>query len=89
MLLHRLIMMPCYYLHFFHKKVTTLFQKVTIFYLMIFLKIQKLLFFPKSRAHVEKTARPPFWVRPPVKEPLKFSLHDKRENLWSLAELFP
>ena len=40
-------------LHFF-KKVTTLFEKVTTFYLMILLKIKKLLYFPKSRAHIEK-----------------------------------
>ena len=40
-------------LHFF-KKVTTLFEKVTTFYLMILLKIKKLLYFPKSRANIEK-----------------------------------
>ena len=49
MLLHRQILVPKL-LHFF-KKVTTLFEKVTTFYLMIFLKIQKLLYFSKSRAH--------------------------------------
>ena len=47
--LHRQILVPKL-LHFF-KKVTTLFEKVTTFYLMIFLKIQKLLYFSKSRVH--------------------------------------
>ena len=52
MLLHRQILVPKL-LHFL-KKVTTLFEKVTTFYLMILLKIKKLLYFPKSRAHIEK-----------------------------------
>ena len=52
MLLNRQILVPKL-LHFFIK-VTTLFEKVTTFYLMIFQEMKGYYIFKKSRAHSEK-----------------------------------
>ena len=46
-------------------QVTKLFEKITTFYVMIFLRIQKLLYFSKFCAHIEKS-------RPSVREPLTY-----------------
>ena len=46
-------------------QVTKLFEKVATFYVMIFLRIQKLLYFSKLCTHIEKS-------RPSVREPLTY-----------------